>query len=257
MSPKVFLPLIVLALAANGCARSRATAQDFAAAGDRYVHDGRFTAAVIEYRNAIQRNPQWAPAHARLAAVYETLGKSEDAYREYANAVTLDAGDVRSRLAAGRLLFDAHMYQETQIRAEQVLERDAHNVDALVLLARAYAAQTLATGDRDGAEAVLRGAVRQMPGSVEMHVALAEFLGATARPAEAERELIETVHAHPADELANRSLAALYLARDRGADAEPYLKAAAAVADQRHQSSLALADYYTGQRRFDDAREVL
>ncbi len=257
MPLKYCAPLLVLALAAHGCARSRATASDFAARGDDYVQRGRYSSAVIEYRNAIKRDPRWAPAHARLATTYEAMGKYEEAYREYANAIALDANDVASRLAAGRLLFDAHMYQETQIRAEQVLERDPRNEAALVLLARAYAAETLATGDRAGAEAVLRGAVTQAPGSVEAHVAIAELLHATGRSDEAERELIATVRAHPSDELANRSIASFYLVNDRADAAEPYLKAAAAVAHQHHRSSLALADYYTALRRFAEARAVL
>ena len=257
MSAKFPLLVLVAALAANGCARLRATPQQFAAMGDRYAGEGRYPAAIIEYRNAIKRDPKWAPAHAHLAQVYELTGRFDDAYREYANAIMLDADDASSRLAAGRLLFDAHMYQETQIRAEQVLERDPHNAEALVLLARAYAAQSAATGDRAGAEAVLRGAVTQVPASVEAHVALAEFLAFTDRKLEAERELLATVKAHPQDELANRSLASLYLTTGRSADAEGYLEAAALVPHQRHQSSLALADFYSETGRFAEARAAL
>jgi len=257
MSPKVCLTLLVLAVAANGCARHRATANDFTAAGDAYALDGRFSAAVIEYRNAIKRDPMWAPAHAHLAATYEQTGKIEDAYREYANAISLDSADAASRLAAGRLLFDAHMFQETQIRAEQVLDRDPHNTEALVLLARAYAAQTLATGDREGAESVLRGAIKQVPSSVEARVALGEFLNATNRPGDAERELLTAAREHPGDELANRALAALYLTNGRAAAAEPYLVVSAAAIPQRHQSALALADYYTELGRFREARTAL
>src|SRR5579872_3287076 len=132
MSVTRALPLIVLLAAANGCARAHATAGDFTEAGDRYARDGRYSAAVIEFKNAIQRDPRFAAAHAHLAATYELMGRIDDAYREYANALALDANDSRSRLASGRLLFDAHMYQEAQIRAEQVLDRDPHNADALV-----------------------------------------------------------------------------------------------------------------------------
>jgi tetratricopeptide (TPR) repeat protein len=257
MSLHRFVPLIVVLVAANGCARAHATTADFTATGDRYVHEGRYTAAVIEFRNAIKRDPRYAPAHGHLGATYELMGKIEEGYREYANALSLDSNDNRSRLAAGRLLLNARMYQEAQIRAEQVLERDAQNADALVLLARAYAAQTVATGDRAGAEAVLRGAIRQAPASVEARVALGEFLNGTGQHVEAERELLATVHDHPHDELANRSLASLYLTSDRRAAAEPYLIAAAAVDAQRHQSSLALADYYTEAGRLADARRAL
>jgi tetratricopeptide (TPR) repeat protein len=257
MSLNRLIPMIVVLVAANGCARAHATAADFTAAGDRYTREGRYSAAVIEFRNAIKRDPRYAPAHGHLAATYELLGKIEEAYREYANALTLDSNDNHARLAAGRLLLSARMYEEAQIRAEQVLERDAHNAEAIVLFARAYAAQTLSTGDRAGAEAVLRGAVRQVPTSVEARVALGEFLNGTGQSAEAERELLATVHDHPGDELANRSLAALYLTSGRRAGAEPYLVAAAAADAQRYQSSLALADYYTEARRFAEARRAL
>ncbi len=257
MSPKACVPLLAVLIAANGCARTRATAQDFAATGDHYAREGRYPAAVIEYRNAIKRDPRWAPGHARLAEAYERMGRIEEAYREYANAISLDTHDLRSRLAAGHILLDAHMYQETQIRAEQILERDSQNRDALVLLARAYAAQVLETGDRAGAEAVLRGVVTQVPSSVEAQLALADFLRTTGRSADAERELLATLRKYPTDEFANRSLATLYLMTGRAAAAEPYLRAAAEAPDQRRQSALALADYYTELHRFADARAAL
>ena len=98
----VCVPLIAT-VALSGCTRARATAADFTAAGDRYAHDGRYTAAAIEYRNAIQREPRFATAHARLATTLEVMGRIDEAYREYANAISLDPGDVRSHLAAGRL----------------------------------------------------------------------------------------------------------------------------------------------------------
>ena len=258
MSLRTGFVLLALAAAVNGCARSGPrAARDFADRGDRYLAAGRNSAATIEYRSAIKADPTWAPGHAALARAYEAMGKPDDAYREYSNAISLDANDVQSRLGAGRLLFDAHMYQETQIRAEQVIDRDPHNSDALVLLARAYAAEALETGDTAGAEAVLRGAVGQVPASVEAHVALAEFLIADRRQAAAERELVATVRQHPGDELANRALASFYQTTGHADMAERYLEAAAAVPQQRYQSALALGDYFTAARRYAEARRAL
>jgi cellulose synthase operon protein C len=258
MSLKSTLAIVLVSLAAAACARSgENAARGFAAAGDRYLASGRYSAAVIEYRNAVKSQPTWAEGHARLASAYDAMGKAEEAYREYSNAIDLDGGDVRSRIAAGRLLLNAGMYQEARIRAEQVIDREPKNEEALVLLARAYAAETLATGDQAGAEAVLRGAIAQVPGSVDAHVALANFLSTTGHLAEAERELLATAHAHPTSELANRSVASFYALNGKPAAAEPYLKAAAAVDHQRYESSIALADFYTGARRFQEARPVL
>jgi tetratricopeptide (TPR) repeat protein len=258
MSLKLCVTIVVISIAAAACSRTgEQAARGFASAGDRYMASGRYSAAVIEYRNAIKRQPTWAEAHARLAAAFDAIGKADEAYREYSNAIDLDAGDVTSRLAAGRLLFDARMYQEARIRAEQVIDRQPKNEEALVLLARAYAAEAVATGDRAGAEAVLRGAIAQVPGSIDAHVALANFFATTGRPAEAEREFLATAAAQPSSELANRSLASFYTTNGKVRAAEPYLKAAAAVDHQRYESSLALADYYTATRRFQEARPVL
>ena len=67
----------------------------------------------------------------------------------------------------------------------------------------------------------------------------------------------ETDEAAPDDELANRAVAALYLATGRPEAAEPYLQRAADRPVQTLKSSLALADYYGSLGRYDDAKTAL
>jgi len=69
--------------------------------------------------------------------------------------------------------------------------------------------------------------------------------------------LTELVGAYPSSELANRSLASLYIADGRRGLAEPYLRAAAAQATQKYRSAFALADFYVADHREADARQVL
>src|ERR671936_58444 len=116
MERKMFSKVRIVTLAsaiavAAACSRSGVDrARRFAGDGDRYLASGRYNAAVIEYRNAIKSDPTWAPGHARLATAFAAMGKADDAYREFSNAIALDPADSRSRLEAGRLLFGAHMY---------------------------------------------------------------------------------------------------------------------------------------------------
>ena len=268
------------------CAGSEQAARRFVEAGDGYAAADRHDAAVIEYRNAIRKQPTWAAAYTKLGDAYAEQGKSEEAYRAYCNAIDLNPEDGHARVEAGRLLLSAGRFDEALVRAVQTLERDEQNVDAQMLSGRAltklrrhdeaiaqleaavavdhrppaYAAlgdAKLAAGDSAGAEDAYRTGVSRAPRSVEARVALAHYLSATARPAEAESQLREAVAANPASELANRAAATFYISSGRAGAAEPYFKTAAAQPNQKMKSTLALADYYSSAQRYDDARMVL
>jgi tetratricopeptide (TPR) repeat protein len=268
------------------CGRGGDTAQRFVERGDQYAAEGRHDAAVIEYRNALKKEPTLAAAYTKLGDAYVEQGKPEEAYRAYCNATDLDASDGHARVEAGRLLFSAGRFEEALVRAVQTLERDEQNVDAQILSGRAltklrrydeavtqldaavavdhrpsaYAAlgdAKQAAGDAAGAEAAFRAGVERAPQSVEARVALAHYLAATSRPAEAEQQLLQAVAANPTSELANRAAANFYVSNRRDEAAESFFKTAAAQPNQKMKSTLALADYYSTARRYDDARAVL
>src|SRR6266568_3607768 len=131
------IAVMLSATLAAACAGSAEQARRHAARGDEYFAADRFDAAVIEYRNALKQQPKWADVHLKLADTYTALGKAEEAYRAYASAIELIPGNTRSYLGMGRLLLDAGMYNEAKLRAELILDRDPHNVDALLLYGRA------------------------------------------------------------------------------------------------------------------------
>lgn len=268
------------------CARSDEAARRLIASGDAYHATGRDDAAIIEYRNAIKKQPSSAEAYRKLGDAYVDSAKAEEAYRAYCTAIDLNPADVHSRVGAGRLLLSAGRFNEALVRAVQALERDDQDVEAQVLSGRAltklgrfddaiaqlesavtidhrpsaYAAlgdARLASGDRAGAEAAFRTGVSRAPNAVDSRVALAQYLTATGRAGEAEQHLLQAVAANPASEVANRAAASFYVSTNRNPAAEPYFRTAAAQPAQTLKSSLALADYYSAAHRYDDARAVL
>jgi tetratricopeptide (TPR) repeat protein len=282
-TPVLIVPLLIVA---SACSGPRQRAADFVRRGDEQVAAGRNSAAILEYRNAVRRDPKLAEAHRKLGDVYLEEGKLEEAYHAFANATSVDPADVHSRVEAGRLLYGAGRFTEALVRAEQALERDDQSVDAQVLAGRAltslrrfdeaiaqldaavahdhappaYAALAdakLAAGDRSGAEAALRAGVLAAPASADARIALAGYLVSAARYPEAEREFLAAVHASPTSEMANRAAASFYLSRHQDAAAEPFLKTAAGLPRQKLNSTLALADYYSAAKRYQDARDVL
>ena len=180
----------------------------------------------------------------------------------------------------------AKQFEDAKTRATNVLNKDAQNVDAQILLGNAYAglnnfdqalneynqATTLnptddraysntgvlqfARGQKAEAEASFRKAVQVAPKSIAAHMALAGFLWSDRRPADAEGELKAALDIDPANLTANRALGAFYVASGRLKDAEPYFQAIAQQS-KTADGALALADYYIVAKRNQDARKVL
>src|ERR671912_2702543 len=96
--------LVVLAaftLLTLACAGGGDAARKFMQRGDEYLAAARYDAAVIEYRNAVKKEPTWAEAYTKLGDAYAEQGRSEEAYRAYCNAIDLNPADNHARVEAG------------------------------------------------------------------------------------------------------------------------------------------------------------
>src|SRR6185369_6432949 len=204
MSVKILAAIAALALTV-GCTSKEQAARAYVDRADGYTAAGQYDAAVIEYRNALKRQPL-AETYRKLGDAYLAVGKSEEAYRAFSNAIAADPSEMRAQVEAGRLLLGARLYDQAQMRADYVVDHDPLNVDGQVLRYRAIGEAALAVGDRQNAEAAFRSAVVDAPKSAEAYVALAQFLLTTERQREAEDMLTKAVAVDPENELANRAL---------------------------------------------------
>ena len=70
----------LLMLALGACSADPAVKkQQFLESGNRYVGEGKLDYAIIEFRNAIEVDPSFGEAHARLADAYGQLARTERA----------------------------------------------------------------------------------------------------------------------------------------------------------------------------------
>lgn len=248
-----FASVCGVALLAAACGQPpEQAARRFTESGDRYAAQGRFDAAAIEYRNAIKQLPRAAEPRRKLADIQLALGKTQQAYSSYSDATAVDPGDVEAYVGAGTLLLATGEPEAALNRARQALDHDRRNLNARVLYGRALIKLRRVDEGRTALEAV----IAEAPEFAPARIALADVL-AGADDQGAEAQLLAAVKANPDDELANRALAAFYVRSGRGPEAEEYLKRAAAAPQQRLRSVLALADFYTANRRYDAARSVL
>jgi tetratricopeptide (TPR) repeat protein len=277
-------------LAVVGCvsvatACSKPAATEHIQRGDDFKQRGMVQEAIIEYRNAVQIEPQRGDARLKLGDAYMEVRNAGGAYREYVRAADLLPKDVPAQIKAGNLLLLGGAFEDAQSRARQALEVEPSNTDALILLANAKAGLKdldgaltqyqeaaaldpsdkvysgmgtiqMARGEKADAEASFRKAVEVAPKSLPARLGLANFLWATQRLDEAEKELKAALEIDPKHVLANRALGTFYLVTKRTAEAEPHFKAIA-DADPSPEATMALSDYYVLTRRIDEARKVL
>jgi tetratricopeptide (TPR) repeat protein len=124
-----------------GCSRS---AQSYIERGNRYYSEGKYEEAALNYRSSIQRTPNLAEAHYRLALVEEKQGGLRDPYDELQRAlsITPSRDDIRVELADLALRSYSASQRKAQVFYDEVvkttqylLKKDPNSFDGLRLQA--------------------------------------------------------------------------------------------------------------------------
>jgi len=282
--PRFTCALALVALTATGCSENQeALAAKYASSGDAYVGRGQLKEAVIEYRNALKAMPNAADVRYKLGRAYEGSGDPVAAYGEYARAADLDPRNLDAQMRAGTLLLVAREFEAARVRAELALKTDPKHAPAHILLGNAMAglnetgsalrqieqaisldpsyapawtalgAVNFVGGRRDEAAKAFQKAVDLAPRSIDARLALANFLWARGKTDDAEDTLRVALQLEPGNPSAHRALALLCMTTRRAAEAEVHFKQLAVDTPGR----LALADYYMGVNRNQDALRVL
>lgn len=283
--PAVFLVLVLAAVATSCSQKPEVAMRDLLASGDRYMVAKEHGEAIIQYRNAVKRDPNSGEARLKLADALAATGDVRVAFGEYVRAADLLPANATAQLRAGQLLLMAKQYPEARARADRILALNPKSVDGLLLMGNALAGLKefdkaidqienaigedpgqpfnyanlasiqSAKGDAVAAESAFRRAVEVDPQSPDARWSLGGFYWASGRTAEAESEFKAAYRINPKSPVILRGLAAFYMANRRIADAEMYLKLHADSGDV--QAKLALADFYVLASRPVDAKAVL
>lgn len=277
---------VLVALAtvfAAGCSKSAA---EYVKSGDAFAKEGKHREALIEFRNAVQKEATNGEARLKLAETHEKLREIPQAFREYIRAADLLQKDAAVQIKAGTYLLIAGRNEDAKVRAERALAIEPKNVEAQLLLGNASAGLKdldsavkqveeaialspasdrgysslgmvqLAKGDAAAAEAAFRKAVEVGPKSVQAHLALGNFLWAANRRDEAVGELDAALTLDPKNALANRLLAIFHASGPTPEKAEPYFKMLADLPENT-DGRLALAEYYFRVGKVEDGKKTL
>ena len=145
----------------------------------------RLEEALVEYKRALELDPNSKAARRGLADLSRGLGKSEEALALYRQQLALDAADKTARAGMVLALFDLGRTDEAKSELDAALKTDPKNLNLLAGVAYWFAAH----GDTAQANEYGRKALEIEPRYTWSHVAMARTFVAQRKPLNAERAL--------------------------------------------------------------------
>ncbi|MCC7412844.1 MAG: PEP-CTERM system TPR-repeat protein PrsT [Gammaproteobacteria bacterium] len=244
--------LLSACLLLTGCSDDPAAeARAHMAKAERFRAAGDLNAVVIEYKNALQAQPDNAEARWRLGQTYLALGQSAPAVKELERALPLAREQpqivlelVRARLLKGE--FDKALADLAGYRGER-------NAEVLALEGQAK----MGLGATDEARALLQNAADEDPEAAEARLGLAR-LALSQRDLEgAEQEIEAALAADPANLDALLLKGDLALARGRIDDAATTFRTALESAPGNPGALAGLAQAQLARQELDAAAATI
>jgi len=255
--------------------------------GSAYQKAADYPAAIIEYKNVLQIDPNNAAAHWGLAKGYLANQQIPEGFWELRETVRLDPDNMDARAQLSQLLLLAGDPDEALVQAEELISRGGerghlHRAQALERLERidealaeyelaiaatpeestpvlVYAQALTRNGDREAAERYFRKLVEMAP-EVSSYTSLGAFL-AQDRNRDDETEqafLAATRLAEGAEQVqAHQNMASFYFQRERFDEATAYLERVIPTVEEPVPLIYLLARLHVAQGNSDKADALI
>lgn len=252
----ILVGLLILALMGGllGCSRDpNVRKQKYLESGERYFAKAKYSAAAIQFANAIQVDSHFAAAHYQLARTYLQLQDWPNAYKELDRAVELDPQNYAARLDLAHLLIAGGELKKAQ---EQVDLLSLHQPDdSSVHIVKA----NLIAAEHDFLSAIqeVQKAIACDPGRGELYLDLGLLQIKTNQADAAEISFKRAVELAPKTMNAYLELGSYYQSHQRFTEAEKQFDMALKVDRQSPEPRIALARLYVAEGKKTEAADFL
>ena len=246
--------LLAAIFAISGCTNPEKAKVAHVERGEVYLKDEKFQEASLEFRNAIQIDEKFAPAHWGLARAYEGLQRFQEALEELRKTTELDANNLDARVKLGNYYIAAakghpEMVAEAERLAKEILQKDSNHVEGHILMGSVFYAQN----EHEKAFAEINHAIELDPKRVESYLSLARFYIVTNDQAKAEETYQRAISVNNASGLAHTEYGKYLVQLNRSADAEAEMRKAIEVEPTNRASHFVLASFYLVNKQLDKA----
>jgi tetratricopeptide (TPR) repeat protein len=279
--------LLAAAVLLSGCGGAQSRFASHLQRGQAFFSQGDYAKASVEFRNAMQIQPQDPTARLLAGQAAERLGHPRDALGLYQSVVDSAPDNIEARADLARLLVYAGASEQALKTIEPGLTRHPDNAQLLTLRAAAEArlqkrdaavadaerALRIApsseeaiqvraglykqAGDLAGATALVDAAVRNSPASTVLREMLADLYSAGGKPAQAEQQLLVLVGLAPQQLQYRYQLALFYSRSERLDDAQRVLQEAVKALPRSDDAKLTLVDFISARRTRAEGEQVL
>jgi len=253
----ILVTLTILALTEGfltGCSRDpNVRKQKYFESGERYFAKAKYSAAAIQFANAIRVDSHFAPAHYQLARTYLQQQDWPNAYKELDRTIEFDPQNYSARLDLASLLIAGGELKKAKEQVDLLLLTQPDGSGAHIVKASLSAAQ------HDFLTAVqeMQTAIARDPGRGELYLNLALLQIKTNQPDAAEVSFKKAIELAPNAMNGYLELGSYYQSRQRFTEAEQQFDMAMKVDRQRPEPQIALARLFVAEGKPSAAEDFL
>jgi len=250
----IFVCFVVSLLLASGCKKDPEVAKrQYLESGQKFLQQGKYQQAEIQFRNALKIDPRFADAYLQLSKAAIATARWQDAFGNLQRAVQLDPGLTEARLTIGRLYLSAHQFDQAEEQAQAILQRDPSNVEAYQLLGAVY----LSSGREDEARDAFARSIKLAPNDASGYINLGLMELSLHNYSAVESNLLKAVQVDPQMPIAYADLANFYRIQRRLPDAVRILQQGISRNPEAFPLSVLLAEIFVDESRPSDAEAEL
>jgi tetratricopeptide (TPR) repeat protein len=279
--------MLCLALSLAACDSPEERAAKHLARGEALLDQGQAEKARLEFRNALQLEPENIDARLQMARLFEAEGDLQRAVNNYQRVAESDRENVEARTKLGLIYLAAGELVEAQRNTEEAIALAAEDPEALAAhsavqyrlgnkaAARQSARKALAIdqnnisanlimitsraddGDLDGALDEVDILLDRIGDEPSLHIMKLRLLAVRQDDAAIEAQLIRMTEVYPDQAQYRDALIRMYMTRGDLEAAEDQLRQAASGADAGPERRLAVAQFLLQTAGSDAARAEL
>ena len=262
---KILFPLILVATVALGGVLAYSiwkakpqTAQAYFESGKSYFEQKKYPEAIIQFLNAVRKDPRNRDARYYLALAYVNQQDLPHGVNELRALLEYYPEDVDANLQLGGIYLAAgrgnpELFRQAQEIATKILAKDPNNINALILSGNASAGLQDYTTSVD----LFEKALGLDPQNLSAVVSLGTTQTLQKNYAEAERAFLRAREINPQEKSVLLSLGNYYRARQQMDKAEPIFKEALSLYPTDRRIYLQVVDFYYQAGRLQDVENVL
>ena len=251
-------------------AKRKAKKEEHYQKGLAFVKEGRYNEAIIEFKNAIQQDPNFANAYYQLGLAQLEQEQLSQGYGNLIKAVELDKNNIDARIRVAELYFSQGVregdYSKAEVEIRDILELDPNNAKAYIIRARIFstkATRDQQEGNEEAAQekyvhalADIQKSIELNPDDIEAYIVLGQIYLVQNKPEDARQAFEKVLTIDPENVRTYVFLASIAFKDEDTDKAEELYQKVLQIDSENMQGLVGMGEIYLSKNNYDKAIET-